>query len=410
MDAANKLANAMTEIDAGIRDISWRELMDRIEVVHGVVDPDRATVYAIVHNEMFFLPALLEHYRTIGATQFLILDDNSTDGTSAFLARQPDCVILKTDLGFGDKVRIAFDGNATAIDRASVFMKSAIPKKYLADRYAIYVDADEFLVLPPGVGSLQELFAALAANDIDCIAASLVDFYPANVSDLDRDEHGLTAKDLFQRYPYFDACEIVEMRKGQPPARRLHKGASNRLFREYGIKSPPTSLIFLPSWLLDALPFKSARGAVLKTPIVRWTNEIYYQDSHRANVAPPSDRLLTIAHFKFTSDFPRRIRLAQVRKTYARASRKYVYYERLLKRISARTGSFLGRESVAFSDGNDFVAAGLMKWPAETSRPERAASPIGTAPPATGNSSENKSLDVGATATSRRPPWISSAF
>ena len=41
-----------------------------------------ATVCAIVHDEMFFLPAFLAHYRRLGADRFVILDDASTDGTA----------------------------------------------------------------------------------------------------------------------------------------------------------------------------------------------------------------------------------------------------------------------------------------------------------------------------------------
>ena len=47
-----------------------------------------ATVCAIVHDEMFFLEAFLEHYRRLGADRFIILDDCSTDGTIE-LPRRP---------------------------------------------------------------------------------------------------------------------------------------------------------------------------------------------------------------------------------------------------------------------------------------------------------------------------------
>ena len=39
-------------------------------------------------------PAFLAHYRRLGADRFVILDDRSTDGTVAFLAAQPDVMVV----------------------------------------------------------------------------------------------------------------------------------------------------------------------------------------------------------------------------------------------------------------------------------------------------------------------------
>ena len=54
-----------------------------------------ATVCVIVHDEMFFLPAFLAHYRRLGADRFIVLDDRSTDGTRAFLAGEPDVMVVE---------------------------------------------------------------------------------------------------------------------------------------------------------------------------------------------------------------------------------------------------------------------------------------------------------------------------
>ena len=74
---------------------------------------------------MFFLAAFLDHYRRLGVDQFLILDDSSSDGTREFLSAQADCLVLSSDLGFGDPVAAGGEGGARTT-RAGTLLKRII--------------------------------------------------------------------------------------------------------------------------------------------------------------------------------------------------------------------------------------------------------------------------------------------
>ena len=46
--------------------------------------------FVTLRNEMNRLPYFLEHYRALGVRHFLMVDNNSTDGSGDFLATQAD--------------------------------------------------------------------------------------------------------------------------------------------------------------------------------------------------------------------------------------------------------------------------------------------------------------------------------
>ena len=104
---------------------------DLFKLVSGARRDDAITVCSIVKDELFHLPAFFDHYRKLGAEQFIILDDKSRDGTGEFLRSQPDCLVLEAQQGFGD---IMPSGQ-----RAGVMWKSAIPQTFCKDRWAFYM-------------------------------------------------------------------------------------------------------------------------------------------------------------------------------------------------------------------------------------------------------------------------------
>ncbi len=58
-----------------------RDFANPFRVVHGTLRDARASAFAIVKDEMFYLPSFLDHHRRLGVDQFVILDDQSSDGT-----------------------------------------------------------------------------------------------------------------------------------------------------------------------------------------------------------------------------------------------------------------------------------------------------------------------------------------
>lgn len=316
---------------------------------------DGVSLFSIIRNEIYFLPAFFDHYRKLGVSRFLVLDDGSTDGSRAFLEAQPDCVLLSAPFGFGEHITVQMPDGTTVTDRAGTLLKRAIPTRYLLGQYAIYADADEFLVLPSAFHDVPSIVRALQNRNVTAVAASLVDFYPASVTDLDRKSMPATFEDLLVYAGWFDATPLVRLRPGQQVS-AAGTSASSRLFRQHGVTEP----LPLPRWLSALLPGRTPRSAWYKTPIIRWTDHTWMVGSHSANVPPASGLLLAMAHFKFTPDFRRRVEEARIRKAHARKGQKYDAYARLLNLMTAANADFRGDRSVQFSGAQNFLDCGLM--------------------------------------------------
>jgi Glycosyl transferase family 2 len=342
--------------------ISEADFPNHVRIESGRFRDAEVNLYAIVRDEMFFLDAFLAHYRQLGVEQFLFLDDSSADGTREFLSDQADCLVLTSDLGFGDQVAAGNGNGRVRTTRAGTLLKRIIPQKYLKNKYALYVDADEFLILPEGLGDLRTVIAILEKNRIACVAASLVDFYPQRLTDLDHPVRAKSFSDLLDRYPFFDATPLVELVQGDFP-KSLGEGASKRLFREHGIKDFPPALLDLPSAVARFLPFfATPRSAWLKTPLIKWDEHTWLDGSHNANVPPSPRVLLSMIHFKFTFDLKRRTAQALDRKSHSRGGRKYLHYQQLMEAMRRRGSNFIGSETARYSSPADLAAHGLLKW------------------------------------------------
>lgn len=335
--------------------LSRAEFEDSLSVIGGQLSERKITVYGIFRNEMSFVQAFLQHYRSLGAEQFLILDDSSDDGTREHLLSQPDCVVLQSSLAFRQRVIVVDAGNTQ--ERAGTLLKSAIPKRYLPGRWAVYADADEFLFLPPGVGTLQPLVSYLERRNARSVVASLVDFYPLDLSGYNLARPATSLAELLEDTPYFDATPLLIVPPGEQP-KRIGIGASMRLFEKFGIRE-----IERPRSPTGAPRPATPRAAWLKTPLLKWDDDVRLDGSHYANILPPADIVLTLAHFKFGPDIVRRTATAIELKSHSNNSRKYVHYDTLIRRMQETGQDFTGPASTRFRNSEDFIGAGLMVVP-----------------------------------------------
>jgi Glycosyl transferase family 2 len=345
--------------DRNLPVIDFREVQERIAVTAVKVFESKLSLFSIMRDEMYFLPAFLEHYRILGVERFLILDDGSTDGTREFLSAQADCIVMTAPWGFGEKLVVRMPDGKIVNERAGTLLKRAIPTRFLMGQYAVYADADEFLVLPARFRSLQSLAAELQRHNISAVASSLIDFFPQDVSTLSDSSHPDTFMDHLKISGWFDSSPLVQLR----PHRQLaaaRPSASTRLFRAHGIVEPLPCTDWLPGWLRRAIPGRTPRAAWYKTPIIHWSDKTWMVGSHVANVPPTPVLLLAMVHFKFTPDFRRRVEAARNRKAHARKSQKYDAYASLLAKMEACSGTFVGPSSRQYSGPQEFESCGLI--------------------------------------------------
>lgn len=325
-----------------------------LRIVAGNVQPNPLSAYCVVHNEMFFLPAFLDHYRALGVEQFLFVDDRSMDGTLEFLTTQRDCIVLQSDLRFGEKI----NG-----ERAGPMWRNEIPHRYFLGKWAVCVDADEFLQIPSGFSTLPQFLKALDARGLDAVAAVMIDCYPADLIGFANIQPPGTAAELAARYPWFDRGPYIRWTAGQKRPEVINGGVRERLFRQYGIS---TRSFFKPGWTVLARRIRRLFGgdrniqSIHKVPLVKWSPERYYEHSHTLNAAPAAGLLLAISHYKFTGVLYQKIEHAVTSGAYSGNSRLYHGYHRLLEHMRKSDSGFMGPESEKFFSPKDYENAGLM--------------------------------------------------
>ncbi len=331
-------------------------------VVSGRVDPDRLTLMSTMKNEMGFLPAWLAHHRGIGFEQFLIWDDASDDGSFEFLSAQPDVVVMQSDLSFGAPLRYRDPEGGERDERVGTYMKIALPHLFFDGAFVGYVDADEFLILPPGVASVTEVVARLVHEGAPSAVASVVEFFPGGVAGL-TGALPQTFDALMAAYPYFQFEQLVELRVGaQPELQGESKTA--RLFKRFSVEPKVVRRgwhrLWMPSKAKKAQQFqKSPRH---KTPLVRRDGQSRLTGSHYGNLPPSSEVLLTVAHFVFTAQFADKIARATDWGAHANAAAKYRYYADLLTKMQAGEDGFLDENSVVYEGPEQLVRCRLMQW------------------------------------------------
>jgi hypothetical protein len=297
----------------------------------------RVAVFSVVRNEMYFLPHFLRHYRNLGAREFWLLDDRSSDGSREFLLAQPDCGVIQSSLTYGDRF-----GEL----RFGVAVKTLVPNKLLQGRWVLTVDADEFLVLPQALPSLPALTGALEGEGLKVARALMLDFFPASLRAL---ADASAADDPFALCPYFDAWQAVDWPdRSPPPGKVLHDGVRPRMLARL-LETSPAMRSLLPSYRF-ATPFK--------VPLLFWEGDTRMLSAHLANVLP-SDRIqLALAHFKFYPGYEARIADALRTNAYWQDSTEYRFLDIAARELS--DWPLIGPRSRRFDSPGDLEQAGLV--------------------------------------------------
>jgi glycosyltransferase involved in cell wall biosynthesis len=125
-------------------------------------------------NDRRMLPSFLAHYRKLGVTRFIFVDDQSTDDTLEYLLAHPD-------------VDVWLSPSRYAEARRGRLWREALISKYGFDRWYLNVDTDEYLVYPEHEKRpLKDLIETLEQRGQKRLVAPMLDLYP--VGDLSASE------------------------------------------------------------------------------------------------------------------------------------------------------------------------------------------------------------------------------
>lgn len=245
---------------------------------------------AAVRNERTRLPPFLAHYRALGVTRFLVVDDESSDGTTDYLADQPDVDLFRSDIRF-------------QAARYGTMWFYTLAQRYGVGRWYVIVDVDEYLVYP-GMADhpLPDLIASLTRHRQSRLLAPMIDLLPdADLRQTPFDP-GRWPWDVA---PYLDPVGYEMRYKSIGPL----------------ITGGPLSKLFGTLHLLQ------------KYPVMFWDKSaIHYPDIHNLYPFQRSSPQIQacLLHCKLFADLEKRSLAAMADQQHAQHAEKYrVYYDEI---------------------------------------------------------------------------------
>jgi hypothetical protein len=126
--------------------------------------PADLCLFACIKDDGVFLKEFYRHYSDIGVRHFFIVDDGSEIPVKQFLDH-PNVHVFKPETG-------------NFVVAKALWLEALI--KYFVEpgRWALVVDADEFLDLPQGQKTIGEVVKAAESKGHDFVPALLVDMLP----------------------------------------------------------------------------------------------------------------------------------------------------------------------------------------------------------------------------------------
>jgi hypothetical protein len=200
-------------------------------------------LFATVRNEKVRLPYFLSYYRNLGIHHFLIVDNDSSDGSAEYLSAQDDVSLWTTAASYR-RARFGADWMNWLLSRHG------------SGHWCLTVDADEFLIYPfCDTRPLEALTDWLDASSIRSFPAMLVDMYPKGPIDAVPYREG---QNPFEIAAWFDSGNYTIRRNP-------HLG-------ELWIQGGPRARAFFAD--------NPARAPALnKIPLVRWQSGYAYVSS-----------------------------------------------------------------------------------------------------------------------------------
>jgi hypothetical protein len=333
-------------------------LVERTSWTDTPVDRREIRAFSTCRNERLRLPAFLAHYRRLGVDRFVIVDNNSSDGTTEYLASQPDVQLFLT------AGRYSESKNGTA-------WMNALLAQFGVGLWSVTVDIDELLVYPGSEQvSLRGLTAHLEQGGYDALCCLLLDLYPAGPLKTCTYKAG---EDLIAAAPYFDAGPYERIPVDLCPGILIRGGMRERVFypefrtRNFGVKlyeAMRGRAARRAPFLHDVPWLRARRGrtppVLTKVPLVRWDSQSQYLHSthwvSRKTVAPDTGALL---HFKYLSDFHSRALEEASRAEHHDDGAEYRRYADRLGRDPDLTLMFEG--SIRYENTAQLVRLGLMR-------------------------------------------------
>lgn len=182
----------------------------------GSLKPGDIVLIAIVRNEAARLPLFFAHYKKLGVTRFLMVDNASDDATLDLLLAEPLADIFYTSASYREA-------------RSGIYWINGLARALCIGHWTLVADADELMVYD-GMErhDLRELCSWLERNEQDRLFTPMIDIYPQGVIG----ETGRSVTDNLEQDSWFDATGYALQRRavgwlvtGGPRQRLFGEGA-----------------------------------------------------------------------------------------------------------------------------------------------------------------------------------------
>lgn len=253
-------------------------------------------VIAVARNERVLLPHFLAHYRRLGATSFVFVDNLSDDGTREYLLDQPDVVLYSADTEYKES-------------HYGVSWQQAVLGAHAVGKWVVLADLDEFLVYPACESRpLADWLSSLEAAGHDACQVRMIDMYPAGLLD----EADFATRAPFEAATHFDDQPLIRWRLGSGSFSNSETYLSGLRHRVIPDSAPNI--------------YTAQKMAVLKyQPWVRFAEGLHYASNLRAAPAPA-----WFAHFKYHAGFRRKVLTEVARKQHFNGAEEYRKYAGML--------------------------------------------------------------------------------
>lgn len=214
------------------------------------ISPGDILLFACVRNEAIRLPFFLDHYRSLGVSHFLIVDNDSDDKTRDLLTVADDVSLWRTSAGY-------------KASRFGMDWLTWLLRRYGHGHWTVTADADELLVYPDHDSrNLHELTAWMDQQGQVMMGAFMLDMYPKGPPDHQVYHAGQDPCEVLQ---WFDAYGYWAQRQSKMGNLWLQGGPRARCFFADDPNRAPT---------------------LNKIPLVKWDRGYAYVNSTH-NALPP---------------------------------------------------------------------------------------------------------------------------
>ncbi len=277
-----------------------RSVQDRV----AAIGPGTILVASVVRNEIIRLPWFLDHYRRLGVGHFLIVDNDSSDGTTGFLQAQSDVSLWQT----ADSYKQA---------RFGVDWLTWLQICHAHGHWCLAVDADELFIYPRwDTRDLRALTDWLDRSGIEAYPAMMLDLYPKGPLGT---QHYRAGDDPTGVLGWFDRGNYSIKRQMPLGNLWIQGGVRGRMFfADEPRKAPTLTKIPLVKWNRRYV-YVNSTHAVLP----RRLNQIYDQSGGEMGSG-------VLLHSKFLPVTVARAREERVRREHFARSEQYEqYYDRI---------------------------------------------------------------------------------